>query len=209
MRNVPFITACRKTLRNVCFPTKDLSSFDSRLIILAAITALLSSCSDSENGNISAASEAYILQNSGTSVSESLTEISHMPSNNSQTAEPRAEREENGLNITITVNGYAFSATLYDNQTARSFKERLPLTLNMSELNSNEKYCYLPEALPKNSSNPSAIRAGDIMLYGGDCLVIFYKSFSTSYSYTPIGKIHDTDGLSAALGSGDVRVVFD
>lgn len=113
------------------------------------------------------------------------------------------------MNITITVNGRAFSATLYDNETARAFKERLPLTLDMSELNGNEKYYYLPESLPRNSSRPSAINAGDIMLYGSDCLVIFYESFSTSYSYTPIGKIDDPDGLSAALGRGSVQVAFN
>lgn len=113
------------------------------------------------------------------------------------------------MSITVTVNGHAFSATLYDNETARAFKERLPLTLDMSELNGNEKYYYLPDSLPTNSSRPSAINAGDIMLYGGDCIVIFYESFSTSYSYTPIGKIDDPDGLAAALGSGSVRVTFD
>lgn len=118
-------------------------------------------------------------------------------------------KEEDDLEIKITVNGRAFSATLYDNETARAFKERLPLTLDMSELNGNEKYYYLPESLPQNSRRPSGINTGDIMLYGSDCLVIFYDSFSTSYSYTPIGKIYDPDGLPAALGSGNVQVSFN
>lgn len=137
-----------------------------------------------------------------------LPESSSSASSSGQSSEP-PNKEENDLNITITVNGRAFSATLYDNETARAFKERLPLTLDMSELNGNEKYYYLPESLPRNSSRPSGINAGDIMLYGSDCLVVFYESFSTSYSYTPIGKIDDPDGLSAALGSGSVRVAFD
>ena len=113
------------------------------------------------------------------------------------------------MNIEITVNGHTFSAELYDNDTAKAFKERLPLTLDMSELNGNEKYCYLSDSLPTNSSRPSGIHTGDIMLYGSDCLVIFYESFSTSYSYTPIGKISDPDELAAALGSGSVQVAFD
>lgn len=126
-----------------------------------------------------------------------------------QTSLSPTDKEENDLNITITVNGRAFSAMLYDNETAKSFRERLPLTLDMSELNGNEKYYYLSESLPTNSSRPSAINAGDIMLYGSDCLVIFYESFSTSYSYTPIGKIDDPNGLSAALGSESVQVTFN
>ncbi len=112
------------------------------------------------------------------------------------------------MSITVTINGRDFSATLYDNETSRAFKERLPLTLDMSELNGNEKYYYLPDSLPRNSSVPSGINAGDIMLYGDDCIVIFYESFSTSYSYTPIGKIDDPDGLAAALGNMSVQVAF-
>lgn len=124
-------------------------------------------------------------------------------------SEQSANKEDHTLNIEITVNGHTFSAELFDNDTAKALKERLPLTLDMSELNSNEKYCYLSDSLPTNSSRPSGIHTGDIMLYGSDCLVIFYESFSTSYSYTPIGKINDPDGLAAILGSGSVQVTFD
>lgn len=123
--------------------------------------------------------------------------------------EQSIEKEDNALDIEITVNGHFFSATLFDNETARAFKEQLPLTLDMSELNGNEKYYYLPDSLPTDSSRPSMINTGDIMLYGSSCLVIFYESFSTSYSYTPIGKVNDPDGLAAALGSGSVWVAFN
>ena len=123
--------------------------------------------------------------------------------------EPPANKEENTLSITITANGRNFSATLYDNETAKAFRTRLPLTLDMSELNGNEKYYYLSDSLPTNSSRPSKINNGDIMLYGNSCLVLFYEDFSTSYSYTPIGRIDDPDGLAAALGSENVQVIFN
>lgn len=54
------------------------------------------------------------------------------------------EEEEAALNIEITVQDRTFYAELYDNETAEKFAEMLPLTLNMSELNGNEKYfCQL------------------------------------------------------------------
>jgi hypothetical protein len=79
----------------------------------------------------------------------------------------------------------------------------------MSELNGNEKYHYLPGTLPASASNPETIRTGDWMLYGNNCVVLFYKTFSISYSYTRLGSIDNTSGLEAALGSGSVNVKID
>ena len=95
-----------------------------------------------------------------------------------------------------TINKKAYEIILEDNDTTNRFLDLLPLELNMKELNGNEKYIYLESSLPTNSYNPKRINAGDIMLYGDDCLVVFYKSFNTSYSYTKIGHINDLPELS-------------
>ena len=85
----------------------------------------------------------------------------------------------------------------------------MPLTVNMVELNGNEKYFDLPHSLPTNAVNPGGIQKGDLMLYGSSTLVLFYKTFSTSYNYTNLGRIDDVTGLVAALGSGNVSVTFE
>ena len=69
----------------------------------------------------------------------------------------------------------------------------------------NEKYIYLDNSLPTNSSKPKYINAGDVMLYGNNCLVIFYQSFDTTYSYTKIGHIDDL----ANLGNDNIHVIFE
>lgn len=114
-----------------------------------------------------------------------------------------------GSKMRIKIGSSSFSATLYDNETAMAFKALLPLTVNMVELNGNEKYVDLPDRLPTNASNPGRIQNGDLMLYGSSTLVLFYKSFSTSYNYTRLGRINDTTGLAAAAGSGNVTVTFE
>jgi len=117
--------------------------------------------------------------------------------------------EQKAQKITLTVNGKQFAATIENNATANAFMEMLPLTLNMEELNANEKFAELPKSLPTNQYNPGTIQVGDILLYGSSTIVVFYKKFDTPYSYTKIGKIDQVDGLEAALGKGNVKVSFD
>ena len=108
----------------------------------------------------------------------------------------------------MTVGERRFAITMSDNPAAHAFAALLPLTLDMSDLNDNEKKARLPKALPANASRPGTIRNGDLMLYGTDTLVVFYLTFDSSYSYTRLGRLNDPAGLARALGRGDVRVVF-
>lgn len=111
--------------------------------------------------------------------------------------------------IKIRIKSQTFTATLLDNNSAKAFKETLPLTINMTELNGNEKYYDLTNSLPTNSFNPGTIKSGDLMLYGSKTLVLFYQPFSTSYSYTKLGTIDDATGLATELGSGNITVTFE
>lgn len=110
--------------------------------------------------------------------------------------------------VMLSVEGHQFAIDLADNETAAAFAAMLPLHTEMSELNSNEKYVYLDSSLPANASNPGTIEAGDVMLYGDNCLVVFYESHDTSYAYTRIGKIADASGLAAVVGSGSINASF-
>lgn len=109
----------------------------------------------------------------------------------------------------ITIGMSVFTANLYNNSTATAFKSMLPITINMSELNGNEKYFYFSNTLPTNSSQGGTIQNGDIMLYGNNCLVLFYETFNTTYSYSRLAKITDTAGLIEALGNDTIEVKFE
>ena len=109
----------------------------------------------------------------------------------------------------IKIGSSTFTATLYNNATATAFSGMLPMTIKMSELNGNEKYFDLSVDLPTNTSNPGKIQGGDLMIYGSNTLVLFYNTFSTSYSYTRLGRINGTTGLGAAVDSGSVTVTYE
>ena len=110
--------------------------------------------------------------------------------------------------ITVQVNGKNFSATLADNQSAKNFSALLPLEADMTELNGNEKYFYLEKNLPSDSVSVKQIHAGDLMLFSSNCVVLFYKDFATSYSYTRLGKLDNPADLEKIFGAGNVRVTF-
>lgn len=108
----------------------------------------------------------------------------------------------------MTVGEHRFAITLTDNAAARAWAAQLPMTLDMSELNGNEKHARLPKDLPANASRPGTIRSGDLMLYGTDTLVVFYATFDSSYSYTRLGRVDDAADLPDVLGPRNVTVVF-
>lgn len=110
--------------------------------------------------------------------------------------------------IEILVSGKTFTVELLDTEAAQALADCLPMEVTMEELNGNEKYVYLTTALPVAEEKPKYIHAGDLMLFGSKCLVLFYQDFTTSYRYTPLGRVTDTQQLAESLGDGDVSVIF-
>ncbi|MBR1946231.1 MAG: hypothetical protein IJ846_08080 [Alphaproteobacteria bacterium] len=108
----------------------------------------------------------------------------------------------------MTVGNQEFEIALAQNETAKAFSEMLPLTVTMSDLHENEKYVYLDNRLPSAPENVGKISAGDVMLFGDNCLVVFYKSFQTSYSYTKIGRIIENTALGTLSEVDSVMAVF-
>lgn len=117
-------------------------------------------------------------------------------------------RQKKVTNAMLTVGEKEFSVVLAENETAQAIAGHFPMTLQMSEMNGNEKYYRFSERFPTSETEVGRIRAGDLMLYGSDCLVLFYDSFPTSYRYTPVGHIEDPDGLKEAVGKGTAEVSF-
>ena len=110
----------------------------------------------------------------------------------------------------ITIGNTVLTATLADNSSVTALKELLskgPLTIDMSDYGNMEKVGPIGTSLPRNDTQITT-GAGDIILYQGNSLVIYYDR--NSWNFTRIGKI---DGVSQTelkniLGSGNVTVTF-
>ena len=102
-------------------------------------------------------------------------------------------REEKEMFLVLQNESY--EVTLEKNETVFKLLTLLPLSIQMQELNGNEKYVYLNTTLPNDPQKVQTIQKGDVMLYQNNCLVLFYKTFTTSYSYTKIGHINNLPDL--------------
>jgi hypothetical protein len=120
---------------------------------------------------------------------------------------PTSSKQEE-LRMWMTIGEHRFSITLTNSAASAAFAALLPLEVDMAELNGNEKYAELPQALPTSASRPGRIHNGDLMLYGEKTLVVFYSTFNSPYSYTRLGRVDSPAALQEALGRRGVHVVF-
>jgi hypothetical protein len=116
--------------------------------------------------------------------------------------------EANSMNIQIGDN--VLTATLVDNSSVDALKEALsegPITVNMRDYGSMEKVGPLGTDLPRNDTQITT-EAGDIILFQGSALVIYYAP--NSWNFTRLGKIDNVtpEELREILGDGDVTVTL-
>lgn len=124
------------------------------------------------------------------------------------TAADKDEEEEIPMQAYIQVGNRTFRATLESNEAAKAFAEMMqnePVVLQMHDYAGFEKVGSLGRALPA-SDVQTTTQAGDIVLYNGNQIVLFYGS--NSWRYTRLGRIDDLAGWEEALGSGDVTATF-
>ena len=110
--------------------------------------------------------------------------------------------------MNVQVGSYTFTAMLEDNAAVRELVEMMregPVTIGMSDYSGFEKVGPLGRSLSTSNSQITT-EAGDIVLYNGNSIVMFYGS--NSWSYTRIGRIDDLTDWTTALGSEISRRFF-
>lgn len=139
----------------------------------------------------------------------SLTEQKDNKENFSSQTENKTENKENAeMKMKVQVGNYTFTATLENNVAANAFSEmteQAPVIVEMSDYSGFEKVGSLDTSLPTDNRQ-TATHEGDIVLYNGNQIVIFYGS--NSWSYTRLGKIDNPICLKEALGNDDITVTF-
>lgn len=120
-----------------------------------------------------------------------------------------ANKEEKTMIMKLEIGNSVFIADLEKNSSVEALKKLLtkPVTFNMIDYAGMEKTADLGVKLPQNNINMNT-QPGDIILYQGRTLVIYYDR--NSWSLTPIGKIKNLNvsELRKALGKGNTTVTI-
>lgn len=116
--------------------------------------------------------------------------------------------EETEMKLLVQIGDKTFTARWENNAAARALAERAAdnaVTVELRDYGGFEKVGSLGENLPADDRQLTT-QTGDIVLYNGNQIVLFYGS--NSWSYTPLGHIEDLTGWKEALGKSDVTVRF-
>ena len=110
--------------------------------------------------------------------------------------------------INLKVNNHVLKVKLEDNSAAKALMNKLKkgdVTIHAEDYGGFEKVGDLGFSLPR-SDKYITTSAGDIVLYEGDEISLFYNS--NSWSYTKLGKVQNIKDLKKILGTGDVKLVL-
>lgn len=127
-----------------------------------------------------------------------------------RTTDDKGENDVQDNTLNLAVGDTVWTATLTDNSSVEALKELLadgPLTIDMHDYEGMEKVGPLGTDLPRNDEQITT-KPGDLILYQGDALVIYYAP--NSWNFTRLGRIEDVTAgeLKDALGPGDVKVTL-
>ena len=142
------------------------------------------------------------------SEAESVQETERNETDAAETDIQNNTEENTVTNMNVQVGDVVFSATLEENEAVSALVEMMresPVVIQMSDYSGFEKVGSLGTSLPASNSQTTT-QTGDIVLYNGNQIVIFYGS--NSWNYTRLGHIDDLTGWEEALGRGDVTVIF-
>ena len=155
-------------------------------LLILLFTACLSSCSSAQPSS---------------NVSESST-------SKDQESENESSEGEIEMKLKLAINDYEFDVTLEENDSTRELVEMArnePITIRFEDYGGFEKVGHLGRSLTTDNARITT-KPGDIVLYQGNQIVMFYGS--NTWAYTMLGHVDDLTNWEAALSPDEVTAVF-
>lgn len=203
----------------------------SVISLIALCCVLFSACNSGENQTETTAPTSQVTTSSGTIAKEiiqpattaaeqttgaettkAIEETTDLQEEvtQAQNDEPSEHADEISVDLQMTIGSTPVSVDWEDNEAVEALKDlcrNQPLTIQMSMYGGFEQVGPIGTALPQNDMRTTT-SAGDIVLYSGDQMVVFYGS--NSWAYTRLGHITDksTEDMTDLLSNGDTVITI-
>lgn len=203
----------------------------SVISLIALCCVLFSACNSGENQTETTAPTSQVTTSSGTIAKEIIQPATTAAEQTTDTAttkaieettdlqeevtqaqndEPSEHADEISVDLQMTIGNTPVSVDWEDNEAAEALKDlcrNQPLTIQMSMYGGFEQVGPIGTALPHNDVQTTT-SAGDIVLYSGDQMVVFYGS--NSWAYTRLGHITDksAEDMAELLSNGDTVITI-
>ena len=198
------------------------------VLLIAVCCIILSACNSGENETkitsqvttsaVTTAKETIqpattaAEQTTGTETTKAIEETTDLQEKvtQAQNDEPSEHADEKTFELQMTIGSTPVSVDWEDNEAVEALKDlcrNQPLTIQMSMYGGFEQVGPIGTALPQNDVQTTT-SAGDIVLYSGDQMVVFYGS--NSWAYTRLGHITDksAEDMADLLSNGDTVITI-
>lgn len=193
------------------------------VLLIVVCCVLFSACNGEENKTIITTPTTQLTTSESTTAAmttqpttnttiEPITQVPETTAINKQETQAQSveqtEQTEQTSALQMTIGGTSVSVVWEDNDAVQALKELCkdqPLTIAMSMYGGFEQVGSIGTALPQDDVQTTT-SAGDIVLYSGDQMVVFYGS--NTWAYTRLGHISDqsADGMAELLSNGDTVI---
>ncbi len=186
------------------------------IITLSLLVFIIAACNPSSQDVYEELSKTEITDNSSAeSNTDIIKQIEETKSSDDETDDQKqtivmndSNDFERDANMIMTIGDTKVDVSWEDNDSVRELKELAEknLLIQMSMYGGFEQVGSIGQNLTRNDKQTTT-EPGDIVLYSGNQLVVFYGS--NSWSYTRLGKINLSDEeLENLLGNGDVTITL-
>ncbi len=183
------------------------------ILLVVGIVVSATACGNAQKATEAATQSTTVAATATAPVTTEATQEETSQTEQPHTVEMQMEeqpQEEQNMTLQMTIGSTPVSVSWEDNEAVQALKELCdgqPLTIQMSMYGGFEQVGSLGMSLPRNDTLITT-SAGDIVLYSGNQLVVFYGS--NSWAYTRLGHITDKtdEELTQLLSNGNVTVTL-
>ncbi len=201
-------------MKHIC-SEKVWSKFIKTILCLSALMMTMALCSCSKDNTAEASSGissdavSTVSETEHTQLSQTSEAISQ-PEESSQTESGGHSETKAAEKMQMFINGQPVNVEWDNNNSVQALKQLAAsnkLTIQMSMYGGFEQVGSIGTSLPREDVQTTT-KAGDIVLYSGNRIVVFYGS--NSWAYTRLGHITDktADELTELLGNGNVTLTL-